>query len=340
MTMMNNNLLFSAKNLSVDFTTDEGIIRAVDDISFSLDSGKTLGIVGESGSGKSVAMRSLISLHPQNAIVGKQTKLFLKRKSGDTTDISQLKSKDQDLYNIRGGEISMIFQEPTASFSPIYTIGKQISQAIRLHEDVSKTEARKRVVSMLDRVGITEPDTRFNQYSFELSGGMRQRAMIATALVTRPSILIADEPTTSLDVTIQAQVLKLMRDLQKEFGMGIIFISHDLGVISQVSDEICVMYLGKIVEQGITKDIINNPQHPYTKALLAAMPRLDKVNATLEPIKGDIPSPLERPSGCVFHTRCNFADQNLCVSTIPDFEKVGEKHNSACHLHSNSEKMS
>ena len=331
MTMMNNNLLFSAKNLSVDFTTDEGVIRAVDDISFSLDSGKTLGIVGESGSGKSVAMRSLISLHPQNAIVGKQTKLFLKRKSGDSTDIAQLKSKDQDLYNIRGGEISMIFQEPTPSFSPIYTIGKQISQAIRLHEDVEKKEARKRVVAMLDRVGITEPDTRFNQYSFELSGGMRQRAMIATALVTRPSILIADEPTTSLDVTIQAQVLKLMKDLQKEFGMGIIFISHDLGVVEHLSDRVVIMYLGRVGEIATTDALFEEPAHPYTQALLAEVPRIESRRRRFEPVRGEIPSPLEPPRGCHFHPRCPHA-MKRCAEEVPVLKMTNSGRHVACHL--------
>ncbi|MBL6960913.1 MAG: ABC transporter ATP-binding protein, partial [Anaerolineales bacterium] len=284
--------LLEVKNLKISFKTDEGIITAVDGINFSVKQGQTLGIVGESGSGKSVSTWSIMRLLPKNSIIDKASSIQFLRKSGKVVEITKLKANSRELRKIRGGEVALIFQEPMSSFSPVYTIGNQIMEAVLHHRDVSKEEAQEIAIDMLDRVGISNPRQRFKQFPFELSGGMRQRAMIAVALSMNPSLLIADEPTTSLDVTIQAQILELMNELQEDMGMSIIFITHNLGVIAQVADEIEVMYLGKILERGTTKEIINHPQHPYTQALLKAIPHLDRLGERLTAISGDIPSPL------------------------------------------------
>jgi len=224
----------------------------------------------------------------------------------------------------------MIFQEPMASFAPAITIGDQMVEQLMLHENVTRDQARKISVDMLDRVGISEAGKRFDQYAFELSGGMRQRAMIAMALSTNPKLLIADEPTTALDVTIQAQVIDLMKDLVAEFGMGIIFITHDLGVIAQTADKVAVMYLGELVEQGPVREVIRNPAHPYTKGLLNALPKLEDLDSPLTPIPGDIPSPLERPQGCVFHTRCPEAIARRCDVDVPISVRVRDGHAASC----------
>jgi oligopeptide/dipeptide ABC transporter ATP-binding protein len=226
----------------------------------------------------------------------------------------------------------MIFQEPMASFAPAITIGDQMVEQLRIHTELSKRAARELSIEMLARVGISDAPKRFRQYAFELSGGMRQRAMIAMALSTRPRLLIADEPTTALDVTIQAQVIDLMKDLVAEFGMGIIFITHDLGVVAQTCDRMAVMYLGRLVETGPVRDVIRRPRHPYTQGLIAALPKLDDLDAPLTPVPGDIPSPLERPTGCVFHTRCPVAETPRCVREVPGFARVAPGHAAACHL--------
>ncbi len=293
--------LIDVENLSVQFKTDEGLITAVEDVSFSLVPGEVLGLVGESGSGKSVTAKSLMKLNPPNAIYAPESRIDLHLDSGPV-DIMALK-RPKDMEIVRGGAISMIFQEPMASFAPAITIGKQMVEQLLIHTDLSKKQAKELSIEMLDRVGILEPAARFNQYAFELSGGMRQRAMIAMALSTKPKLLIADEPTTALDVTIQAQVLDLMKDLVAEFGMGIVFITHDLSVVAQTADRVAVMYLGRIMESGPVSEVIRHPAHAYTRGLLNALPKLDDLDAPLTPIPGDIPSPLERPSGCVFHPR-------------------------------------
>ncbi len=293
--------LIDVENLSVQFKTDEGLITAVEDVSFSLAPGEVLGLVGESGSGKSVTAKSLMKLNPPNAIYAPESRIDLHLDSGPV-DIMALK-RPKDMEIVRGGAISMIFQEPMASFAPAITIGKQMVEQLLIHTDLSKKQAKELSIEMLDRVGILEPAARFNQYAFELSGGMRQRAMIAMALSTKPKLLIADEPTTALDVTIQAQVLDLMKDLVAEFGMGIVFITHDLSVVAQTADRVAVMYLGRIMESGPVREVIRHPAHAYTRGLLNALPKLDDLDAPLTPIPGDIPSPLERPSGCVFHPR-------------------------------------
>jgi len=293
--------LIDVKNLTLQFRTDEGLITAVEDVSFSLNKGEVMGLVGESGSGKSVTAKALMHLNTRNAVYSLESRITLHTEQGEV-DVLSLRTP-RELNVVRGGAISMIFQEPMASFAPAITIGAQMVEQLLLHSDMNKAQARNLSIEMLDRVGIKEPAQRFDQYAFELSGGMRQRAMIAMALSTKPALLIADEPTTALDVTIQAQVIDLMKDLVAEFGMGILFITHDLGVVAQTADRVSVMYLGRILETGPVRDVIRHPAHAYTRGLINALPKLDDLDAPLTPIEGDIPSPLERPSGCVFHTR-------------------------------------
>ncbi|MEM6358129.1 MAG: ABC transporter ATP-binding protein [Pseudomonadota bacterium] len=293
--------LVDVENLTIRFRTDEGLITVVENVSFSLRKGEVLGLVGESGSGKSVTAKALMHLNAGNVLYEPQSRITLHTGDG-AIDVLSLKTP-KDLSVVRGGAVSMIFQEPMASFAPALTIGAQMVEQLLIHTDMSKSVARKHAIEMLDRVGIKEPDKRIDQYAFELSGGMRQRAMIAMALSTNPALLIADEPTTALDVTIQAQVIELMKGLVDEFGMGILFITHDLGVIAQTADEVAVMYLGRIMEKGPVREVIRTPAHAYTRGLINALPKLDDLDAPLAPIPGDIPSPLERPAGCVFHTR-------------------------------------
>ena len=321
--------LLTVENLTLQFETDEGRITAVDDVSFEVKPGEVLGLVGESGSGKSVTAKSLMRLNASNAIYSPESRITLNLDSGPV-DVLKLKG-DREMRVVRGGAISMIFQEPMASFAPAITIGDQMVEQLVLHKKISEKEAREISISMLDRVGISDAPRRFNQYAFELSGGMRQRAMIAMALSTKPKLLIADEPTTALDVTIQAQVLDLMLGLVSEFGMGIIFITHDLGVIAQTADRVAVMYLGRLVEKGTVREVLRSPAHPYTRGLLNALPRLDDLDQKLTPVPGDIPSPLVRPPGCVFHTRCPEAGAD-CRRRLPQFTEVSKGHRAACLL--------
>ena len=290
--------LLEVKNLDVKFDTDEGRIIAVENISLSVDQGEVLGIVGESGSGKSVTAKSIMQLNPGNTSYNEDAQIIL-----DNENVLKFTSK-QDLKKIRGGKVSMIFQEPMASFAPAIKIGAQMVEQLLIHKSINKDEAKSISINMLKRVGIADAEKRFNQYAFELSGGMRQRAMIAMALSTMPKLLLADEPTTALDVTIQAQVINLIKDIIKEYQMGVIFITHDLGVIAQVADHVAVMYLGSVVEKGPVNEILKNPKHPYTKGLLEALPDINNLDEPLKPIPGNIPSPLDRPTGCVFRTRC------------------------------------
>ena len=293
--------LLEINNLDVKFDTDEGRITAIDNVSLTLDQGKVLGIVGESGSGKSVTAKSIMQLNPGNTLYNDNAEIII-----DDENVLKFTSKN-DLKKIRGGKVSMIFQEPMASFAPAIKIGYQMVEQLMIHKPMDKKEAKNISIDMLNRVGIADAEKRFNQYAFELSGGMRQRAMIAMALSTMPKLLLADEPTTALDVTIQAQVINLMKDIIKEYNMGVIFITHDLGVIAQVADDVAVMYLGSVVEQGPVNEILKNPMHPYTKGLINALPDINNLDAPLTPIPGNIPSPLDRPSGCVFRTRCPHA---------------------------------
>ena len=323
--------LLDVENLTLDFDTDEGRITAVDGVSFSLEAGEVMGLVGESGSGKSVTAKALMKLNASNAIYGEHSKITLHLDDGPV-DILSLRTA-KELQVVRGRAISMIFQEPMASFAPAITIGAQMVEQLLIHTSMSALKAREVSIEMLNRVGISDASTRFKQYAFELSGGMRQRAMIAMALSTRPKLLIADEPTTALDVTIQAQVIDLMKDLVKDFGMGIVFITHDLGVIAQTADTVAVMYLGRVVEKGPVRQVIGNPSHPYTQGLIKALPRLDDLDTPLTPIPGDIPSPLERPSGCVFSTRCSRFLGPQCSAVTPSFTPISDDHMVACHLY-------
>ena len=322
--MMSMNALLDIKNLSVQFDTDEGRILAVNKISLSLNAGEVLGIVGESGSGKSVTAKSIMQLNPDNTHYDETGEIII-----DNENVLRFTSKE-DLKKIRGGKVSMIFQEPMASFAPAIKIGKQMVEQLLLHKSINKEEAKSISIDMLKRVGIADANKRFNQYAFELSGGMRQRAMIAMALSTMPKLLLADEPTTALDVTIQAQVINLMKDIIAEYKMGVIFITHDLGVIAQTADNVAVMYLGNIVESGPVKEIIKNPKHPYTQGLIDALPDIDNLDAPLKPVPGSIPSPLERPSGCVFHTRCKIYEEGLCNNEEPQLKSFSSNHKVAC----------
>jgi oligopeptide/dipeptide ABC transporter ATP-binding protein len=325
-------MLLRVENLTVSFRTDEGLIAPVQGVSFELAEGQTLGLVGESGSGKSVTTKALMRLLPGSASLAAESRIRFRDRAGAIVEVENLPPRSRALRALRGGEIGMIFQEPMASFSPVYTIGNQMCEAIRLHKGLRGRAARGLAIEMLARVGLSEPATRVDQYAFELSGGMRQRAVIAMALAASPRLLIADEPTTALDVTIQAQVLELMRGLQQDLGMSMIFITHDLGVIAQIAQNVAVMYLGTIVERGPVRDVLKDPQHPYTRGLLQAIPSLDRLSHRLHPVPGDIPSPSARPSGCPFHTRCAEAQPGLCDVTVPGDTMFGASRSVRCHL--------
>ena len=297
--------VLEVKNLCTSFFTEEGEVRAVDDVSFNVFKGKTLGIVGESGCGKSVTSLSIMRLipNPPGRITGGQ--ILYKGQDLTKLELSKMRS-------LRGNEISMIFQEPMTSLNPVFTIGNQICEAIALHQDLSRAETRDKAIEMLKLVGIPSPEKRIDDYPHQLSGGMRQRVMIAMALSCNPNVLIADEPTTALDVTIQAQILELLRDLQQKVGMGLILITHDLGVVAEVADEVVVMYAGRVVEQGSVAEIFANPKHPYTKGLLNSIPTLNRdptgrvKKKRLETIPGIVPSLLHLPRGCRFQERCAY----------------------------------
>ena len=317
------------KNLSVSFPTEDGVVRAVDDMSFSLEKGKTLGIVGESGSGKSVTSLAILGLHKGSSAEVTGEILI------EGQDINALPETEVRL--LRGKLMSMIFQDALAALHPFYTVGNQIAEAFLVHNKVSKAVAKKRAIEMLDRVGIPEPQKRADDYPHQFSGGMRQRAMIAMALSCNPSLLIADEPTTALDVTVQAQIIDLLRDLQKEFNTAIILITHDLGVVAETADDILLMYAGKEIEYGTVRDVLQKPQHPYGWGLLTSIPRLTgDPNKSLAAIPGTPPSLISVPSGCAFHPRCSYVSQvgAACSSSIPDLLPVSASahHLVRCHL--------
>ncbi|MEO1226351.1 MAG: ABC transporter ATP-binding protein [Pseudomonadota bacterium] len=323
-------LLLAVRDLKIAIGTDEGRIVPVNGVDLTLGHGRTLGLVGESGSGKSLSTKALMQLLPNTAQILDGSQLLFRTKQGSVVDLAGFAPRGKQIRAVRGGEIAMIFQEPMASFSPVYTIGNQMIEAIRLHRGLDKKAARALAIDMLGKVGLSNPGLRVDQYPHELSGGMRQRAMIAIALATNPSLLIADEPTTALDVTTQAQILALIRSLQDELGMSVLFITHDMGVIAQVADEVAVMYMGEVVEYGPTRDVVRHPQHPYTRGLLAAIPSIDQIGGRLTPIGGDLPS--TRPSGCPFHTRCDQAIASRCDTVQPESTALGPSWWARCHL--------
>ncbi|KUH40091.1 MULTISPECIES: ABC transporter ATP-binding protein [Streptomyces] len=315
----------SVRDLRVAFSTEDGVVRAVDGLSFDIERGKTLGIVGESGSGKSVTNLTVLGLHNRKS-TDIQGEIIL-----DGQELTT--ASEKELEKIRGNKAAMIFQDPLTALSPYYTVGRQLSEPFMKHRGASKKEAKERAIEMLTKVGIPQPQTRFDDYPHQFSGGMRQRAMIAMALMCDPELLIADEPTTALDVTVQAQILDLLRDLQQEFGSAIIFITHDLGVIANMADDLLVMYAGRAVERGSVREVLREPKHPYTWGLLSSMPRLGgDTSEPLVPIPGTPPSLLNPPNGCRFHPRCRFKDEvpgDRCSTERP---LLADGRAAACHL--------
>lgn len=320
---MEKDVLLDVRNLKTYFYTEDGVVKAVDDASFKIHRGEVLGLVGESGCGKSVTSLSIMRLvDAPGKIVGGQI-IF---KGEDL-----LKKSDEEMRKIRGSEMAMIFQEPMTALNPVYTIGDQISEAILLHQDVSEEEAKKKTIEMLGLVGIPDPEKRFNEYPHEMSGGMRQRAMIAMAMSCNPDLLISDEATTALDVTIQAQVLELMKDLQRKTGTAILFITHDLALVAEMADTVAVAYMGKIVEYSSVRNIFKNPHHPYTYGLLRSIPSLliKKTKEHLPAIEGMVPSPYNMPKGCYFNPRCPFAT-DVCREQMPELKEIEPGHFVRC----------
>ena len=319
-------------SLKTFFYLEEGVFPAIDDISFKIKKNKTLGVVGESGCGKSVTALSIMRLidHPGRIVSGE---IIFKTNNNEEIDLLQIDPMSKIMRSIRGNDISMIFQEPMTAMNPVFTIGDQIIEVIRLHKRSNYDEAKQKTIDILKDVGIPSPEIKINEYPHQQSGGIRQRAMIAMALSCNPLLLIADEPTTALDVTIQAQVLELMKNLQKNYNTSILFITHDLGVISEMCDDVIVMYMGKIVEQASVIDLFNNPKHPYTIGLMNSIPSIDSNNQTpLVTIKGNVPNPFEITKGCRFQSRCpNVMD--ICKKEEPKLTNVSESHDTSCFLY-------
>ena len=316
--------ILQLENLVTEFDTDEGRVRAVDDVSFSVNAGETLGIVGESGCGKSVTAQSIMRLLPQP--MGQIVSGHIRFQGHDLASVSL-----EQMRTIRGAQIGMVFQEPMTALNPVHTIGRQLAEVLLLHKKISKREALRQSVEMLDKVGIPAPDIRLGEYPHQLSGGMRQRVVIAMALACQPKLLIADEPTTALDVTIQAQILELIKDLQRDMGMAVILITHDLGVIAETSQQVVVMYAGKVAEQGSVYDVFDHPTHPYTRGLLASIPRLNTTpKSALTVIPGMVPGLLDLPAGCRFANRCHYCVDSCTVASPPP-EQVGVGHSVSCY---------
>jgi peptide/nickel transport system ATP-binding protein len=313
--------LLEISNLRTYFFTEAGVVKAVDGISVDVGSGETIGLVGESGSGKSVTAQSALRIVPQPGKIVDGSIQF------EGEDL--LAKSENEMRKYRGPKMAVVFQDPTTSLNPIYTVEKQLTDILRLHKDLTKREARKVALNLLERVNIPEPEERLRAYPHELSGGMKQRIAIARALSCEPRLLFADEPTTNLDVTIQAQVLELLKELQKEFGMAMVMITHDMGIIADMAERVTVLYAGHVMEAADTGSIFSDPKHPYTEALLKAVPSVAETRA-LEVIPGNIPNLIDPPSGCVFHPRCKYAKE-ICMKEVPKLEKAGEGHYVACH---------
>ncbi|MGB3024896.1 ABC transporter ATP-binding protein [Paradevosia shaoguanensis] len=321
--------LLEVKDLRVVLPLMEGNLVAADGVNFTIQQGRTLGLVGESGCGKTMTAQSILKISPK--IARTTGEILLHYSDKPSTDIVGLGKEDPELLRIRGGECAMIFQEPMTSFSPVHTIGNQLIEAVLLHRTRDKHQARDIAIGMLQKVGIPAPAEALKKYPHHLSGGMRQRAMIAMALASQPRLLIADEPTTALDVTVQAQVLRLMRDLQRDLGMAILYISHDLGVIARMADDVAVMYMGSIVEQAPVRDLFRAPKHPYTRGLMASVPRIGKRSGEpLQSIGGNVPIPINKPKACGFFPRCPVAMSGICDRAVPPLVDVAAGHKSAC----------
>jgi len=336
--MPDNDLVLEVRDLKTHFFLEQGVVRAVDGASFEIRRGKTLGVLGESGCGKSVTAQSIMRIvMPPGRIVDGEIILHRRlRDNGDASmdalvDLTKLDPHSPEARAIRGCEVAMVFQEPMTFLNPLYTVGNQIIEAITLHQGVPKQIARQRAVAMLDRVGMPEPDRIVDDYPHQLSGGMRQRAIIAMALSCSPSLLIADEPTTALDVTTEAQILELMKELQRDLGMALMFITHNLGVIAEMADEVIVMYLGTVVERANVVELFRSPLHPYTQALLRSVPRLGaKSGGRLDAIRGMVPDPSALPVGCTFHPRCDCAKDGVCNRQVPQLVDMGGGHLVRC----------
>lgn len=329
--------VIEVKNLRTYFRLDEGLLKAVDGVDFTIYKNRTLGIVGESGCGKSVTAQAILRIVPRPGTVEGQVLFYHElpgtNGSADIIDLAALDAEGPQMRDIRGREIAMIFQEPMTAFSPVHTIGFQMMEAVLVHQDAPKEAARQRAIEMLHRVGIANPERHVDEYPHQLSGGMRQRAMIAMALMLKPKLLIADEPTTALDVTIQAQILRLIKELQAEMGMAVMFITHNLGVIANMADEVAVMYLGRIVEYGPINELFSNPLHPYTQALLRSIPKVGrKSRVRLQAIAGTVPVPLNPPAECGFASRCSRFIAGRCDVRVPDLISIGTHHQVRCVL--------
>jgi oligopeptide/dipeptide ABC transporter ATP-binding protein len=320
----NEEILMDVKNLTTYFYTEFGIVKAVESVSFQIKKGEIFGLVGESGCGKTVTALSCMKLVRFPGIIETGEVWFNER--------DLLKEKDKELRKVRGAEISMIFQDPLSSLNPVFTVGEQIAEVIRLHQGLKKDEAKEKAIQMMKEVGIPLAKERVDEYPHQFSGGMRQRVMIGRSLSCSPSLLIADEPTTALDVTIQAQILDIILSLQKKFGMSVLLITHNLGIIAENCQRVGVMYGGYIVEMSSVKTIFKDPRHPYTQALMAAIPRLDLTVDHLKTLPGSVPDLLDPPSGCRFHPRCSYA-QSKCAEDVPILEEWTPEHSVACHFH-------
>ncbi len=331
-----NNIILEVRNLDVKFFQDIGTVNAVNGATFQLPEGKSIGIVGESGCGKTITAYSTIGLLPPGGKITNGEILYTQR-DGSVVDTAQLRKDGKEIRSIRGRDISMIFQEPMTALSPVHTIYNQLSEMIRLHLDLNEKEIRERSIELLQMVGIPAADKRIDEYVFQLSGGMRQRVMIAMALASYPRILIADEPTTALDVTIQAQVLKVIKDLQEKLSLSLILITHDLGVVAHMVDYVYVMYLGRMVESGPVDQLLVEPLHPYTKGLLRSIPRVrGERQDRIDSIPGTVPDAYFLPQGCPFHSRCNELVGEICKKEAPERVCVGSEHYVSCHIYSGS----
>ncbi len=326
-------LLLDVQNLSVIIERDEGVVRPLNGVSFRIRTGQSIGIVGESGCGKTMTSNALLRILPPAAQITSGHIHYRRKRDEAWVDLATIDAQSHEMRAIRGGDISMIFQEPMTAFSPVHTIGNQIAEMIQLHNEMDQVQTQQRVVELLDLVGISAPEQLADDYSFQLSGGQRQRAMIAMALASSPRLLIADEPTTALDVTLQARVLKLIARLQRELGLALMLITHDLGVIAHTVEYVYVMYLGRVVEEGPVAEIFDHPSHPYTAALLQSIPSLTSKSQALQPIAGSVPSAYALPTGCPFHTRCASKVGDICHQQMPPHVAVGPDHYASCFAH-------